>query len=209
MVVEPSGSAPTKNNAAPNRLRTIAACLGAFAALLLSRDGHAQAYPDRPISYIVPSSPGSSPDSCRSATLPFSSACPRVGLPSCRCPISGTPARPHPRQAPAVSPNQVAFPSLPACPGLSAHPIPSVYREVQRAEQAGLVTSRKVGNRPPGSRSHPAVASRGSGSACVAAPCGLRAAMTAMCRPATAAAVLLVSGLLPPSRGVHQVSCRR
>src|ERR1700716_659375 len=62
MVVEPSGSAPTKNNAAPNRLRTIAACLGAFAALLLSRDGHAQAYPDRPISYIVPSSPGSSPD---------------------------------------------------------------------------------------------------------------------------------------------------
>src|SRR5882757_11506308 len=62
MVVEPSGSAPTKNNAAPNRLRTIAACLGAFAALLLSRDGHAQAYPDRTISYIVPSSPGSSPD---------------------------------------------------------------------------------------------------------------------------------------------------
>src|SRR5262245_892214 len=53
---------PTKNNATPNRRRTIAVCLGAFAALLLSRDGHAQAYPDRPINYIVPSSPGSSPD---------------------------------------------------------------------------------------------------------------------------------------------------
>jgi tripartite-type tricarboxylate transporter receptor subunit TctC len=34
------------------------ACLAAFAALLLSRDGHAQAYPDRAINYIVPSSPG-------------------------------------------------------------------------------------------------------------------------------------------------------
>src|SRR6267142_689472 len=62
MVVKPSGSAPTKNNAAPNRLRTIAACLGACAALLLPRDGHAQTYPDRAINYIVPSSPGSSPD---------------------------------------------------------------------------------------------------------------------------------------------------
>ena len=62
MAVQPSGSAPSKNKAAPNRRRIIAACLGAFAALLLPRDGHAQAYPDRTISYIVPSSPGSSPD---------------------------------------------------------------------------------------------------------------------------------------------------
>src|SRR5262245_4811022 len=62
MVVEPSRSASRKNNATPNRRRTIAVCLGALAALLLPRDGHAQAYPDRTISYIVPSSPGSSPD---------------------------------------------------------------------------------------------------------------------------------------------------
>src|SRR6267143_6827722 len=51
-----------RNNATPNRRRTMAAGLGALAALLLPRDGHAQAYPDRAISYIVPSSPGSSPD---------------------------------------------------------------------------------------------------------------------------------------------------
>ena len=31
-------------------------------ALLLPQDGHAQTYPDRTINYIVPSSPGSSPD---------------------------------------------------------------------------------------------------------------------------------------------------
>ncbi len=62
MAVEPSGSAPGRNHAAPNRRRAIAACLGAFAALLLPRDGLAQTYPDRTISYIVPSSPGSSPD---------------------------------------------------------------------------------------------------------------------------------------------------
>ena len=62
MAVEPNRSTPRKNNAPPGRCRTIAACLTAFAALLLSRDGHAQAYPDRAISYVVPSSPGSSPD---------------------------------------------------------------------------------------------------------------------------------------------------
>jgi tripartite-type tricarboxylate transporter receptor subunit TctC len=44
------------------RRRVIAVCLAAFAALVLPRDGHAQAYPDRAINYIVPSSPGSSPD---------------------------------------------------------------------------------------------------------------------------------------------------
>ena len=47
---------------AVNRRRAIAACLAAFAALVLPRDGQAQAYPDRAINYIVPSSPGSSPD---------------------------------------------------------------------------------------------------------------------------------------------------
>ena len=62
MAVEPSGSAPGWTNATPSRRRAIAACFAAFAALLLPRDGHAQAYPDRAISYIVPSSPGSSPD---------------------------------------------------------------------------------------------------------------------------------------------------
>src|ERR1700682_1684226 len=62
MMVEPSRSAPEKKNAPPNTRRAIAACWAALAALLLSRDGHAQAYPDRTISYIVPSSPGSSPD---------------------------------------------------------------------------------------------------------------------------------------------------
>ena len=44
------------------RRHAIAACLGALAAVVLARDGHAQAYPDRTINYIVPSSPGSSPD---------------------------------------------------------------------------------------------------------------------------------------------------
>jgi tripartite-type tricarboxylate transporter receptor subunit TctC len=62
MAVEPIRSTPRNNNAAPRRRRTLAACLGALAALVLSRDGHAQTYPDRTISYIVPSSPGSSPD---------------------------------------------------------------------------------------------------------------------------------------------------
>jgi tripartite-type tricarboxylate transporter receptor subunit TctC len=60
MVVEPSRSALIKHSA--NRRRAAAACLAALAALLLPRDGHAQAYPDRTINYIVPSSPGSSPD---------------------------------------------------------------------------------------------------------------------------------------------------
>jgi len=47
---------------AVDRRRVIAACLAAVTALALPRDGHAQAYPDRAINYIVPSSPGSSPD---------------------------------------------------------------------------------------------------------------------------------------------------
>src|SRR5882672_4927626 len=51
-----------KNTVTPNRRRTIFACLAACAALLLPCAAHAQAYPDRAISYIVPSSPGSSPD---------------------------------------------------------------------------------------------------------------------------------------------------
>src|SRR6185369_15335498 len=62
MAVESSGSALRKNNAIPNRHRTIAAWLIAFAALVLPRDAYAQAYPDRAITYVVPSSPGSSPD---------------------------------------------------------------------------------------------------------------------------------------------------
>jgi tripartite-type tricarboxylate transporter receptor subunit TctC len=61
MATEPHESAPKKGNATLNRCRTIAACLGAL-ALALPRDGLAQTYPDRTISYVVPSSPGSSPD---------------------------------------------------------------------------------------------------------------------------------------------------
>ncbi len=62
MAVKSSGNAPETDDATPNRRRAIIACLGAFAALVLARDGHAQTYPDRTINYIVPSSPGSSPD---------------------------------------------------------------------------------------------------------------------------------------------------
>jgi tripartite-type tricarboxylate transporter receptor subunit TctC len=49
-------------NVTPDTRRTIAACVGALAALLLPHAAQAQPYPDRPISYVVPSSPGSSPD---------------------------------------------------------------------------------------------------------------------------------------------------
>src|SRR5882672_8505177 len=62
MAVEENGCAPARGNAQVSAHRLIAACLGALAALALPRDGHAQAYPDRAINYIVPSSPGSSPD---------------------------------------------------------------------------------------------------------------------------------------------------
>src|SRR5205807_1839579 len=62
MAIDTSECAPGTGNAVFGRRRIVAACLGALAALLLPRDGHAQTYPDRTISYIVPSSPGSSPD---------------------------------------------------------------------------------------------------------------------------------------------------
>ncbi|MEA2961851.1 MAG: hypothetical protein QOI46_1949, partial [Alphaproteobacteria bacterium] len=62
MAVEPSRSAPRKNTATPDRRHTIAVCMATCAALLLPCGAQAQAYPDRAISYIVPSSPGSSPD---------------------------------------------------------------------------------------------------------------------------------------------------
>ena len=62
MAVESTGNAGGVDDATPNRRLAIAACLGAFVALVLPRDGQAQAYPDRTINYIVPSSPGSSPD---------------------------------------------------------------------------------------------------------------------------------------------------
>src|SRR5262245_6329213 len=42
--------------------RIAVVCLAALAALLLPHSGRAQNYPDRTINYIVPSSPGSSPD---------------------------------------------------------------------------------------------------------------------------------------------------
>ena len=62
MAVEPNRSAPRKNIATPSRRCFIATCLAAFAALLLPPAAPAQPYPDRTISYVVPSSPGSSPD---------------------------------------------------------------------------------------------------------------------------------------------------
>src|SRR5712671_5261771 len=51
-----------KNTVTPDRRRAIAACVATCAALLLPHGAHAQVYPDRAISYVVPSSPGSSPD---------------------------------------------------------------------------------------------------------------------------------------------------
>ncbi|MEW6455074.1 MAG: tripartite tricarboxylate transporter substrate-binding protein, partial [Pseudomonadota bacterium] len=42
--------------------RVVASCLLALAALMLPHSTHAQNYPNRAINYIVPSSPGSSPD---------------------------------------------------------------------------------------------------------------------------------------------------
>lgn len=60
MAIQPTVEPFPKNDA--TRRFAIAACLGALAAFMLPRDGRAQEYPDRAISYIVPSSPGSSPD---------------------------------------------------------------------------------------------------------------------------------------------------
>jgi tripartite-type tricarboxylate transporter receptor subunit TctC len=62
MTVESNRNSPRKQHSAPHWRRTLAASLAAFAALLLPHAADAQSYPDRPISYIVPSSPGSSPD---------------------------------------------------------------------------------------------------------------------------------------------------
>ena len=45
-----------------DRRRVTALCLMVFAALALPHETRAQNYPDRTIQYIVPSSPGSSPD---------------------------------------------------------------------------------------------------------------------------------------------------
>jgi tripartite-type tricarboxylate transporter receptor subunit TctC len=62
MAAGPQQSMPGRRNAAFNTFRLIAACLGVLAALALPRNGHAQAWPERTISYVVPSGPGSSPD---------------------------------------------------------------------------------------------------------------------------------------------------
>src|SRR5262249_22784245 len=56
------GNVPETGNATLCRRCLIVGLFAALAALLPPRAGHAQSYPDRPISYIVPSSPGSSPD---------------------------------------------------------------------------------------------------------------------------------------------------
>ena len=58
---EPNKRALAGRSATLTKRCTVAVCLGAL-ALMLPRDGLAQTYPDRTISYIVPSSAGSSPD---------------------------------------------------------------------------------------------------------------------------------------------------
>ena len=58
---EPNKRALAGRSATLTKRCTVAACLGAL-ALMLPRDALAQTYPDRAISYIVPSSAGSSPD---------------------------------------------------------------------------------------------------------------------------------------------------
>ena len=62
MNVEPDGKMVSKSNSTLRTCRAVTACLAALAALLLPYPAQAQPYPDRPINYIVPSSPGSSPD---------------------------------------------------------------------------------------------------------------------------------------------------
>ena len=61
MTVQPDTNKPPKNSSAPRR-RIIVACLAGLIVMLLPPAALAQPYPDRAISYIVPSSPGSSPD---------------------------------------------------------------------------------------------------------------------------------------------------
>src|SRR4051812_47115565 len=53
---------PSRGASRNNSRRPLFACFATCAALLLPHAAHAQSYPDRTISYIVPSSPGSSPD---------------------------------------------------------------------------------------------------------------------------------------------------
>ena len=66
MAIDTSGCAPGTGNALVSGhriiVRCLAACLAVLATLMLPQDGRAQTYPDRTISYIVPSGPGSSPD---------------------------------------------------------------------------------------------------------------------------------------------------
>src|SRR5262245_46304421 len=58
---EPNKRALAGRSATLTKRCTVAACLGAL-ALMLPREGLAQTYPDRAITYVVPSSAGSSPD---------------------------------------------------------------------------------------------------------------------------------------------------
>jgi tripartite-type tricarboxylate transporter receptor subunit TctC len=61
MLADASTRAPGVGNLYPGWCRIVAA-VAVAAALLLPCASHAQSYPDRTINYIVPSSPGSSPD---------------------------------------------------------------------------------------------------------------------------------------------------
>jgi len=62
MAKGPSGRARRKGAGVPSRRHFIFAAATMLAAALLPQQAQAQGYPERPISYIVPSSPGSSPD---------------------------------------------------------------------------------------------------------------------------------------------------
>ena len=62
MAVKANRNTPGRNHSAPRRRRALAVCLSVLAAVLLPHPAHTQPYPDRTITYIVPSSPGSSPD---------------------------------------------------------------------------------------------------------------------------------------------------
>jgi len=54
--------APRTGNSSPTRRRITATGLAVLAALAAPRGTHAQTWPDHAVNYIVPSSPGSSPD---------------------------------------------------------------------------------------------------------------------------------------------------
>jgi tripartite-type tricarboxylate transporter receptor subunit TctC len=62
MTVQPSTNVRNTSRALGTAHRALMVCVTALAVLGLPPDGRTQTYPDRTITYVVPSSPGSSPD---------------------------------------------------------------------------------------------------------------------------------------------------